>query len=163
MLSNERFSSMSTTIWSIFPRLISSQTDVFFVASPQRVADQSNNSRAGGKRPKAKTFTRSADPVGLRDPTPTVDRPPVSQVNRRGREISRGRFWSVKEGCPAHLDEIAAGIVTDVRQIAARENCSARKISTTILLALYDAQAEWSRQYRMLAFFQAVRQVAYRP
>src|SRR5262249_32552559 len=159
-LANERFSSMITTIWSVFPRLISSQTDVFFVASPQRVADQSNNSRAGGKRPKAKPFTRSADPVGLRDPTPTVDRPPVSQVNRRGREISRGRFWSVKEGCPAHLDEIAAGIVTDVRQIAARENCSARP---PVWVLLQNHKPEGRRHHRMWAFSQAVRQVAYSP
>ena len=72
-------------------------------------------------------------------------------------------FGPLRKDARPILDEIAAGIVTDVRQIAARKNCSARKISTTILLALYDAQAEWSRQYRMLAFFQAVRQVAYRP
>src|SRR5215471_18033489 len=51
MLSNERFSSMSTTIWSIFSRLISSQTGAIrwsflfwalFVATPQRarITDQ---------------------------------------------------------------------------------------------------------------------------
>src|SRR5262249_15850600 len=33
------------------------------------------------------------------------------------------------------LDEIAAGIITDVGQIAARENCSVRKVNMTISLA----------------------------
>jgi hypothetical protein len=78
--------------------------------------------------------------------------------------IARGRRW---------LDEIAAGTVTDVQQIAARETCSVRKVNMTISLAflapdlvkaaiegrlprgigvarLCDAPAEWSRQYRML-------------
>ncbi len=78
--------------------------------------------------------------------------------------IARGRRW---------LDEIAAGTVTDVEQIAARETCSVRKVNMTISLAflapdlvkaavegrlprgigvarLCDAPAEWSRQYRML-------------
>jgi site-specific DNA recombinase len=78
--------------------------------------------------------------------------------------IARGRRW---------LDEIAAGAVTDVEQIAAREQCSIRKVNMTISLAflapdlikaaiegrlphgigvarLCDAPAEWSRQYRIL-------------
>ena len=78
--------------------------------------------------------------------------------------IARGRRW---------LDEIAAGTVTDVEQIAARETCSVRKVNMTISLAflapdlvkaavegrlprgigvarLCDAPAEWSRQYRIL-------------
>jgi site-specific DNA recombinase len=78
--------------------------------------------------------------------------------------ISRGRRW---------LDEIAAGTVTDVEQIAARETCSVRKVNMTISLAflapdlvkapiegrlprglgvarLCDCPAEWSRQYRIL-------------
>jgi len=78
--------------------------------------------------------------------------------------IARGRRW---------LDEIVAGTVTDVEQIAAREKCSVRKVTMTISLAflapalakaaiegrlprgigvarLCDAPAEWSRQYRML-------------
>jgi len=78
--------------------------------------------------------------------------------------IARGRRW---------LDEIVAGTVTDVEQIAAREKCSVRKVNMTISLAflapalakaaiegrlprgigvarLCDAPAEWSRQYRML-------------
>jgi hypothetical protein len=79
--------------------------------------------------------------------------------------IARGRQW---------LDEILAGTVTGVEQIAAREKCSVRKIHMTISLAfltpdlvkaviegrlsrgigvarLCGAPAEWSRQYRMLA------------
>jgi hypothetical protein len=78
--------------------------------------------------------------------------------------IARGRRW---------LDEIAAGKVTDVEQIATREKCSVRKVNMTISLAflapdlvkaavegrlprgigvarLCDAPAEWSRQYRIL-------------
>jgi site-specific DNA recombinase len=34
------------------------------------------------------------------------------------------------------LDEIAAGTVTDVEQIAAREKCSVRKVNMTMSLAL---------------------------
>jgi len=41
-------------------------------------------------------------------------------------------FGPLRKDARPNLDEIAAGIVTDVLQIAARENCSARKISTTI-------------------------------
>jgi hypothetical protein len=78
--------------------------------------------------------------------------------------IARGRRW---------LDEIVAGTVTDVEQIAARESCSVRKVNMTISLAflapdlikaaiegrlprglgvvrLCDSPAEWSRQYQML-------------
>jgi hypothetical protein len=74
--------------------------------------------------------------------------------------IARGRRW---------LDEVAAGTVTDVEQIAAREKCSVRKVNMTISLAflapdlvkaaiegrlprgigvarLCDVPAEWSRQ-----------------
>jgi site-specific DNA recombinase len=78
--------------------------------------------------------------------------------------IARGRRW---------LDEIVAGTVTSVEQIAAREKCSIRHVNMTISLAflapslvkaategrlprgigvtrLRDAPAEWSRQYAML-------------
>jgi len=78
--------------------------------------------------------------------------------------IARGRRW---------LDQIAAGTVLDVEQIAAREKCSVRQVNLTISLAflapdlvkaavegrlprgigvarLRDAPTEWSRQYRML-------------
>jgi site-specific DNA recombinase len=74
--------------------------------------------------------------------------------------IARGRSW---------LDEIVAGTVKSVEQIAARDNCSIRQVNMTISLAflapelvqgrlprgigvtrLRDAPAEWSRQYAML-------------
>ena len=78
--------------------------------------------------------------------------------------IARGRRW---------LEEIIAGTVTSVEQIAAREKCSIRQVNMTISLAflapelvqaavegrlprgigvtrLRDAPAEWSRQYAML-------------
>ena len=78
--------------------------------------------------------------------------------------IARGRRW---------LDEIIAGTVSGVEQIAAREKCSIRQVHMTISLAflapslvkaaiegklprgigvtrLRDAPAEWSRQYAML-------------
>ena len=78
--------------------------------------------------------------------------------------IARGRRW---------LDEIIAGTVTGVEQIAARDKCSIRQVNMTISLAflapdlvkaavegrlprgigvtrLRDAPAEWSRQYAML-------------
>jgi hypothetical protein len=78
--------------------------------------------------------------------------------------IARGRRW---------LDEIVAGTVTSVEQIAARDKCSIRQVNMTISLAflapelvkaavegrlprgigvtrLRDAPAEWSRQYGML-------------
>ena len=78
--------------------------------------------------------------------------------------IARGRRW---------LDEIVAGTVTSVEQIAARDKCSIRQVNLTISLAflapelvkaavegrlprgigvtrLRDAPAEWSRQYGML-------------
>ena len=78
--------------------------------------------------------------------------------------IARGRRW---------LDEIVAGTVTSVEQIAARDKCSIRQVNMTISLAflapelvkaavegrlprsigvtrLRDAPAEWSRQYAML-------------
>src|SRR5262245_28015879 len=78
--------------------------------------------------------------------------------------IARGRRW---------LDDIIAGTVTGVDQIAAREQCSIRQVQMTISLAflapslvkaaiegklprgigvtrLRDAPAEWTRQYVML-------------
>jgi site-specific DNA recombinase len=78
--------------------------------------------------------------------------------------IARGRRW---------LDEIIAGTVTGVEQIAAREKCSIRQVNMTISLAflapelvkaaiegrlphgigvtrLRDAPTAWSRQYAML-------------
>ena len=78
--------------------------------------------------------------------------------------IARGRRW---------LDEIVAGTVITVEQIAAREKCSIRQVHMTISLGflapglvkaaiegrlprgigvtrLRDAPAEWARQYAML-------------
>jgi hypothetical protein len=77
---------------------------------------------------------------------------------------TRGRRW---------LDEVVAGTVTSVEQIAARDKCSIRQVDMTISLAflalelanaavegrlprgigvsrLRDVPAEWSRQYAML-------------
>src|SRR3981189_3771922 len=82
----------------------------------------------------------------------------------RTASILRGRRW---------LDQIVAGTVTSVEQIAARDKCSIRQVNMTISLAflapdlvkaavegrlprgvgvarLRDAPAEWSRQYAML-------------
>jgi site-specific DNA recombinase len=94
------------------------------------------------------------------------DRRPIRAETRATliASIARGRRW---------LDEIVAGIVTSVEQIAARDKCSIRQVNTTISLAflapdlvkaavegrlprgigvarLRDAPAEWSRQYAML-------------
>ncbi len=59
--------------------------------------------------------------------------------------IARGRRW---------LYEIVAGTVTDVEQIAARDNCSVaiegRLPRGLGVVRLCDSPAEWSRQYRML-------------
>ena len=78
--------------------------------------------------------------------------------------IAKGRHW---------LDELIAGTVTNVEQIAATENCTVRQVNMTISLAflapnlvqaavdgrlprgvgianLRDAPAEWSRQYARL-------------
>jgi site-specific DNA recombinase len=94
------------------------------------------------------------------------DRRPIRAETRATliASIARGRRW---------LDEIVAGTVTSVEQIAARDKCSIRQVNTTISLAflapdlvkaavegrlprgigvarLRDAPAEWSRQYAML-------------
>ena len=94
------------------------------------------------------------------------DRRPIRAETRATlvASIARGRCW---------LDEIVAGTVTGVEQIAARDKCSIRQVNMTISLAflapelvmaavegrlprgigvtrLRDAPAEWSRQYAML-------------
>ena len=94
------------------------------------------------------------------------DRSPIRAETRATlvASIARGRRW---------LDEIVAGTVTSVEQIAARDKCSIRQVNMTISLAflapelvkgavegrlphgigvtrLRDAPAEWSRQYAML-------------
>jgi site-specific DNA recombinase len=94
------------------------------------------------------------------------DRRPIRAETRATlvASIARGRRW---------LDEIVAGTVTSVEQIAARDKCSLRQVNMTISLAflapglvkaavegrlprgigvarLRDAPTEWSRQYAML-------------
>jgi site-specific DNA recombinase len=94
------------------------------------------------------------------------DRRPIRAETRATlvAAIARGRRW---------LDEMIAGAVTSVEQMAAREKCSIRQVNMTISLAflapelvkaavegrlprgigvtrLRDAPAEWSRQYAML-------------
>jgi site-specific DNA recombinase len=101
-------------------------------------------------------------PVGL----PAQHVRPIRSESRATlvASIARGRRW---------LDEIVAGTVTSVEQIAARDKCSIRQVNMTISLAflapdlvkaavegrlprgigitrLRDAPAEWSRQYAML-------------
>jgi site-specific DNA recombinase len=99
-------------------------------------------------------------------PVSPHDRRPIRAETRATlvAAIARGRRW---------LDEIVAGTVTSVEQIAARDKCSIRQVNLTISLAflapelvqaavegrlprgigvtrLRDAPAEWSRQYAML-------------
>ena len=94
------------------------------------------------------------------------DRRPIRAETRATlvASIARGRRW---------LDEIVAGTVTNVEQIAARDKCSIGQVNMMISLAflapdlvkaavegrlprgigvtrLRDAPAEWSRQYAML-------------
>jgi site-specific DNA recombinase len=90
-----------------------------------------------------------------------------TRVERRARLVNaivRGRRW---------LDEVVSGSVTDIKQIAARQKCSARQVNMTISLAflapdlvraavegrlprgsgverLRDAPAEWSQQFEAL-------------
>jgi hypothetical protein len=90
-----------------------------------------------------------------------------TRIERRARlvnAIARGRRW---------LDEIVSGSVTDIKQIATRQKCSARQVNMTISLAflapnlvraavegrlprgigverLRDAPAEWSQQFEAL-------------
>jgi site-specific DNA recombinase len=101
-------------------------------------------------------------PEGIR---PERTRPIRSETRERlVAAIARGRRW---------LDELIADPKASAETIAARENCSARKINMTISLAflapvlvkaaiegrlprgmgvarLTDLPAEWSRQYQML-------------
>jgi len=91
----------------------------------------------------------------------------ATRIERRARlvnAIARGRRW---------LDEIVSGSVTDIKQIATRQKCSARQVNMTLSLAflapdlvraavegrlprgigverLRDAPAEWSQQFEAL-------------
>ena len=95
-------------------------------------------------------------------PTPVQSEP--KPASGSSYAIAKGRHW---------LDELIAGTVTNVEQIAATENCTVRQINMTISLAflapnlvqaavdgrlprgvgianLRDAPAAWSRQYARL-------------
>ena len=98
-------------------------------------------------------------------PGPNDSRPIRSETRvRLVTAIAKGRRW---------LDELMTGTVTNVEQIAATENCTARQVNMTISLAflapnlvqaavegrlprgvgianLRDSPAEWSRQYARL-------------
>ena len=91
----------------------------------------------------------------------------ATRIERRARlvnAIARGRRW---------LDKIVSGSVTDIKQIATRQKCSARQVNMTLSLAflapdlvraavegrlprgigverLRDAPAEWSQQFEAL-------------
>jgi hypothetical protein len=98
--------------------------------------------------------------VSPRDGRPIRDETRATLV----ASIARGRHW---------LDELVAGTVTSIEQIAAREKCSIRQVNMTISLAflapelvkaavegrlphgigvtrLRDAPAAWSQQYALL-------------
>jgi len=98
----------------------------------------------------------------LPDPRPIRSETRAKLVNA----IAKGRHW---------LDELIAGTVTNVEQIAATQNSTVRQINMTISLAfiapdlvkaaidgrlphgmgvvrLSDMPAEWSRQHLMLGF-----------
>jgi len=108
---------------------------------------------------------RRREIMALASETPQ-DRRPIRAETRATlvASVARGRCW---------LEEIIAGTVTSVDQIAAREKCSVRQVNMTISLAfltpklvqaavegrlprsigvtrLRDAPAEWSRQHAML-------------
>ena len=95
---------------------------------------------------------------------PRVPSAPELCISVRHTAIAKGRYW---------LDELIAGTVTNVEQIAAAETCTIRQINMTISLAflapnlvqaavdgrlprgigianLRDAPTEWSRQYAKL-------------
>jgi site-specific DNA recombinase len=116
--------------------------------------------------PWRKTPSKRRREIVLPKSTAPQDTRPIRAETRAKliASIARGRRW---------LDEIAAGAVTGVEEIAAREKCSVRKVNMTISLAflapdlvkaaiegrlprgigvarLCDAPAEWSRQYRIL-------------
>jgi DNA invertase Pin-like site-specific DNA recombinase len=102
-------------------------------------------------------------------PASTSSRPDPRPIRAETRvklvtAIAKGRHW---------LDELIAGTVTNVEQIAAREKCSIRQVNRTITLAfiaptlvqaavdgrlprgvgvatLRDFPAEWARQYKRL-------------
>ena len=132
-------------------------------------SDQSNavdNDRLVLRVPWKKTPMKRRREIIVPASVSPQDRRPIRAETRATlvASIARGRRW---------LDEIVAGTVTSVEQIAAREKCSIRQVNMTISLAflapelvqaavegrlprgigvarLRDAPAEWSRQYAML-------------
>jgi hypothetical protein len=134
--------------------------------SPSHQSNQLTEDRTVLFIPWRKTSSKRRREIIVPKSSAPQDARPIRAVTRAKliASIARGRRW---------LDEIAAGKVTDVEQIAAREKCSIRKVNMTISLAflapdlvkaavegrlprgigvarLCDAPAEWSRQYRIL-------------
>ena len=114
--------------------------------------------KTASKRPRE--ILPPASPASRRDPRPVRSETRAKLI----AAIAKGRHW---------LDELVAGAVTTVDQIAARERCSVRQVNMTISLAfiaptlvsaaiegrlprgvgvanLRDAPLEWSRQLDML-------------
>jgi site-specific DNA recombinase len=113
--------------------------------------------------------TPSKRPRDILPPAATSSHPDPRPIRAETRAklvtaIAKGRYW---------LDELIAGTVTNVEQIAAAETCTIRQINMTISLAflapnlvqaavdgrlprgigianLRDAPTEWSRQYAKL-------------
>jgi len=114
------------------------------------------------QKPPSKRFRQILLPHGVSRNEIRPERP--ERRLRLVSAIARGRRW---------LDEMISGFVTDVAQIALREQCSVRHVNMTISLAflapklvraavegrlprginierLRDAPAEWSRQFEAL-------------
>jgi site-specific DNA recombinase len=113
--------------------------------------------------------TPSKRPREIILPASTSSRPDPRPIRAESRAklvtaIARGRHW---------LDQLIAGTVTNVEQVAAREKCSIRQVNRTITLAFIaptlvqaavdgrlprgigvatvrDFPAEWTRQYERL-------------
>ena len=135
-------------------------------AAPSSLSNAATNDRPVLRIPWKKTpMTRRREIIVPVSGSPHDPRPIRAETRATlVAAIARGRRW---------LDEIAAGTVTGVEQIAAREKCSIRQVNMTISLAfvapelvkaaiqgrlprgigvtrLRDAPAEWSRQYAIL-------------
>jgi hypothetical protein len=117
--------------------------------------------------PWKKTPSKRAREIILPAPTSSHSDPRPIRAETRAKlvtAIAKGRHW---------LDELIAGTVTNVEQIAEREKCSIRQVNRTITLAfiaptlvqaavdgrlprgigvaaMRDSPAEWPRQYKRL-------------
>src|SRR5262249_50423610 len=133
------------------------------VEQEERVHHDPNVLVAPGRKPPAKRPREIILPAG---PSSHQDLLPI-RAETRARlvmAIAKGRRW---------LNELMAGTVTNVEQIATTENCTVRQVNMTISLAflapnlvqaavdgrlprgvgiatLRDAPAEWSLQYSRL-------------